>query len=73
MPPLAGALADVALSNPPGALDLSVVNGEAWRTAEIPAVNGHGTADAIARFYAGLLAVASSTAYGSSPPRRSAR
>lgn len=55
MPPLAGALAGVALSNPPGALDLDIVNSEAWRTAEIPAVNGHGTADAIARFYAGLL------------------
>jgi CubicO group peptidase (beta-lactamase class C family) len=31
-----------------------VVNGSAWRAAEIPAVNGHGTALALARFYAGL-------------------
>ena len=37
-------------------LDLATVNGEAWRRAEIPAVNGHGTAEAVARFYAGLLA-----------------
>jgi CubicO group peptidase (beta-lactamase class C family) len=46
----------LALANPPGLLDLAVVNGEPWRTAEIPAVNGHGTAAALARFYAGLLA-----------------
>ena len=42
-------------TNPPGLLELSVVNGDAWRAAEIPAVNGHGTAAAVARFYAGLL------------------
>jgi CubicO group peptidase (beta-lactamase class C family) len=64
----------LALANPPGLLDLAVVNGEAWRTAEIPAVNGHGTARAVARFYAGLLsAEGSSTAPGSSGPRRSRR
>jgi CubicO group peptidase (beta-lactamase class C family) len=45
----------LALTNPPGLLDLAVVNGEPWRAAEIPAVNGHGTAAAVARFYAGLL------------------
>jgi CubicO group peptidase (beta-lactamase class C family) len=45
-----------ALTNPPGPLELPVVNGDAWRAAEIPAVNGHGTAGAVARFYAGLLA-----------------
>lgn len=44
-----------ALTNPPGVLELSVVNEDAWRSAEIPAVNGHGTAAAVARFYAGLL------------------
>ena len=43
-----------ALSNPPGALDPDVVNSRAWRTAEIPAVNGHGTARAVAGFFAGL-------------------
>ena len=46
----------LALSNPPGLLDLAVVNSAVWRRAEIPAVNGHGTAAAVARFFAGLLA-----------------
>jgi CubicO group peptidase (beta-lactamase class C family) len=46
----------LATSNAPGGRDLAVVNGEAWRAAEIPAVNGHGTAKAVARFYAGLVA-----------------
>ena len=32
-----------------------MVNGTRWRAAEIPAVNGHGTAIAVARFYAGLI------------------
>ena len=32
----------------------AVVNSPAWRAAEIPAVNGHGTALALARFYAAL-------------------
>jgi len=45
-----------ALDNPPGARDLAVVNGEAWRRAEIPAVNGHATALGVARLYAGLVA-----------------
>jgi CubicO group peptidase (beta-lactamase class C family) len=45
-----------ALGNPPGARDLAVVNGEPWRRAEIPAVNGHATALGVARFYAGLVA-----------------
>jgi CubicO group peptidase (beta-lactamase class C family) len=44
-----------ATSNPPGAQDPSVVNGVAWRSAEIPAVNGHGTARAVAGLYAALL------------------
>lgn len=37
-----------AVANPPGARDPAVVNSRAWRTAEIPAVNGHGTARAVA-------------------------
>jgi CubicO group peptidase (beta-lactamase class C family) len=45
----------LALANPPGLLDPVVVNSVSWRTAEIPAVNGHGTAAAVARFYAALL------------------
>lgn len=51
-----GELYRLATSNPSGLLDLAVVNGEAWRGAEIPAVNGHGTARGVARFFAGLLA-----------------
>jgi CubicO group peptidase (beta-lactamase class C family) len=44
-----------AVSNPPGARDAVVVNSARWRSAEIPAINGHGTARAIAGFYAALL------------------
>ena len=47
-------LYDGAIGNPPGALDPQVVNGERWRRAEIPAVNGHGTARAVAEFYVAL-------------------
>jgi CubicO group peptidase (beta-lactamase class C family) len=43
-----------ALGNPPGALDLAVVNSPQWRRAEVAAVNGHGTARAVAGFYASL-------------------
>ncbi len=45
----------LAISNPPGAQDPIVVNGSAWRSAEIPAINGHGTARGVAGFYAALL------------------
>lgn len=43
-----------ALGNPPGAQEAAVVNGEQWRRAEVPAVNGHGTARAVAGFYLAL-------------------
>ncbi|WP_211589762.1 serine hydrolase domain-containing protein [Microbispora sp. H11081] len=43
-----------AIGNPPGVQDPAVVNSAAWRAAEIPAVNGHGTARAAAGFYAVL-------------------
>ena len=43
-----------ATTNPPGAQDGAVVNSAAWRAAEIPAVNGHGTARAVADFYHAL-------------------
>src|SRR5262252_4555320 len=46
----------LAVSNPPGALDAAVVNSAAWRAAEIPAINGHGTARAVAGFYHELMA-----------------
>lgn len=45
-----------ALANPPGALDLAVLNSDLWRRSAIPAVNLHATADSLARLYAGLLA-----------------
>ena len=49
------ALYAAATGNPPGNLDPAVVNGAAWRAAEIPAVNAHGTARGIAGLYAALL------------------
>jgi CubicO group peptidase (beta-lactamase class C family) len=45
-----------ATGNPPGAQDPGVVNGARWRAAEVPAVNGHGTARAVAGFYHALAA-----------------
>jgi CubicO group peptidase (beta-lactamase class C family) len=41
--------------NPPGYSSFGVVNSVAWRTAEVPSTNGHGTARGIAAFYAALL------------------
>lgn len=49
-----GSLRERALGNPRGALDTDVLRSDAWRRAEIPAVNGHGTARAVSRFYAAL-------------------
>lgn len=51
-----GSLRARALDNPPGGRNLSVVNSPLWRGAEVPAVNLHSTAGALARLYAGLLA-----------------
>jgi CubicO group peptidase (beta-lactamase class C family) len=45
-----------ATANPPGAWDPAVVNSGAWRAAEVPAINGHGTARGAAGLYAALLA-----------------
>ena len=44
-----------AITNPPGALDPAVVNSPVWRAAQIPAINGHGTARGVAGLYAALL------------------
>jgi CubicO group peptidase (beta-lactamase class C family) len=44
-----------ATSNPPGTRDPAVVNSAAWRAAEVPAINGHGTARGVAGLYAALL------------------
>jgi Beta-lactamase len=44
-----------AVGNPPGSADPVVVNSSAWRVAQIPAINGHGTARAVAGLYAAIL------------------
>ncbi|MEP7024202.1 MAG: serine hydrolase domain-containing protein [Actinomycetota bacterium] len=49
-------LYQLTIANPPGAQDAAVVNTAAWRAAEIPAINGHGTARAVADFYQALSA-----------------
>ena len=41
--------------NPPGYCSAGVVNTPEWRSAAIPATNGHGTATGVARIYAALL------------------
>jgi CubicO group peptidase (beta-lactamase class C family) len=43
-----------AFFNPAGAMKLGAVNSRAWRGAEIPAANGHGTARGLARLYGAL-------------------
>ena len=49
-----GSLYDQALGNPPGLLEARTINSDAWRRAEVPAINGHSSAHGVARFYAGL-------------------
>jgi CubicO group peptidase (beta-lactamase class C family) len=44
-----------AADNPPGAWDAAVVNSAEWRAAEIPAINGHGTAEAVCGLFVALL------------------
>ena len=46
-----GSLHARAVSNPPGARDLAVLNSPLWRQSSIPAVNFHATAPALAHFY----------------------
>lgn len=50
-----GSLLRRSLTNPPGALDPEVVNSDEWKQAPVPAINGYGTAMALARFYQGFL------------------
>jgi CubicO group peptidase (beta-lactamase class C family) len=50
-----GSLRARALGNPAGCLDLPVLNSDTWRAAEVPAVNLHSTAAALAGLYANLL------------------
>jgi CubicO group peptidase (beta-lactamase class C family) len=40
-----------AYRNPPELSGVDVVNTRAWRAAQVPSTNGHGTARAVARFY----------------------
>ncbi|WP_270888204.1 serine hydrolase domain-containing protein [Pedococcus sp. 5OH_020] len=49
-----GPLRAAALGNPPGVADPGLVNSRAWRAAEVPAVNAHVTARAVAQLYWGL-------------------
>jgi CubicO group peptidase (beta-lactamase class C family) len=43
-----------AINNPLHVLDMNVVNGRAWRAAQIPGANGHATARAVAGLYGAL-------------------
>jgi CubicO group peptidase (beta-lactamase class C family) len=43
-----------AYRNPPEVSGTGVVNTHAWRAAEVPSTNGHGTARGVARLYAAL-------------------
>ncbi|SIN29128.1 serine hydrolase domain-containing protein [Micromonospora cremea] len=51
-----GSLRARAMGNPAGGQDLAVLNTPLWRGAEMPAVNLHASASALARLYSGLLA-----------------
>jgi CubicO group peptidase (beta-lactamase class C family) len=53
-PSAGSALHERALRNPDGAIDPAFVNSDAWRRAEVPAVNGHGTARSVAGLYVAL-------------------
>jgi CubicO group peptidase (beta-lactamase class C family) len=50
-----GRMIALAYANPPGYGSQGVMNSVAWRSAEVPAANGHATANALARLYAALL------------------
>lgn len=43
-----------AQTNPPGTSDLAIINSDRWRQAEVPAINAHVTARAVAEFFAAL-------------------
>lgn len=45
----------LAYFNPPGYSSVGIVNTAAWRSAQVPSTNGHGTALGVARIYAALL------------------
>jgi CubicO group peptidase (beta-lactamase class C family) len=41
--------------NPPGYSSIGLVNTRAWRQAQVPSTNGHGSARGVARFYDALI------------------
>jgi len=43
-----------AYRNPPDVSGTGVINSHAWRVAEVPSTNGHGTARGVARLYSAL-------------------
>ncbi|GAA2640047.1 serine hydrolase domain-containing protein [Actinomadura fulvescens] len=45
-----------AYFNPGGLSGMGVINSAAWREAQLPSTNGHGTARGVARVYAALVA-----------------
>jgi len=49
-----GSLRWRSLSRPPGAVDVSLLNGRAWRTCVFPAIGMHATAATVAAYYAQL-------------------
>jgi CubicO group peptidase (beta-lactamase class C family) len=50
-----GRMIALAYANPPGYGSQGVANTAAWRSAQVPAANGHATAKGVARLYAALL------------------
>jgi CubicO group peptidase (beta-lactamase class C family) len=48
-------MAMLSYANPPGYSSIGLVNTTAWRRAEVPSTNGHGSAAGIAAFYGALL------------------
>jgi len=63
----------LAFINPPSLMLPGTVNGRAWRGAEIPGANGHGTARALARLYGAIANGGSSGAVQVLGPEAAAR
>ena len=50
-----GRLPMLSYFNPPGYSSNGVVNSSRWRSAQVPATNGHGTAVGVARLYSAII------------------
>ncbi len=50
-----GRLPALSYFNPPGYSSAGVVNSPEWRSAQVPATNGHGSAVGLARLYAAII------------------